>query len=210
MDHFEIHIQKSPSPRLWMLVQISGQYTLTLERHAWTVTGFPTISEQAVLTSQFINSLLKWTARASNFLITVCHFITQFTVCHFITMNNCSKSMENQRILILLSVISLIICLAINMPPAVIRTSVSAFWGRKGLSDKMCSLRCQEQHIENLTPTSCAKCTVPPKCSNNQFFANISRSMRSRGNSVGIENVSREISYRTDHSWVRLGLPISL
>jgi len=31
------------------------------------------------------------------------------------------------------------------------------------------------------------------------FFANISRSMRPRGKIVGVENVSREISYKVGH-----------
>jgi len=67
---------------------------------------------------------------------------------------------------------------------------------------------CQEQHTKNLAPTPCAKCTVPSKCPENQFFANISRSMTSRGKIVGVENVPREISYKIDHSGISLGLPI--
>jgi len=58
-------------------------------------------------------------------------------------------------------------------------------------------------------PTSCANALCLPKCPKNQFFANISLSIRSRG-IVGLENVPREISYKIDHSGISLGLPISL
>jgi len=54
------------------------------------------------------------------------------------------------------------------------------------------------------------RCAPSPKCPKNQFFANISRSMRSRGKIVEVENVPREISYKKNHSGISLGLPISL
>ena len=50
----------------------------------------------------------------------------------------------------------------------------------------------------------------PTKCPQNQFFANISKSMRLREKIVGTENVRREISHKIGHSRVSLCVPISL
>jgi len=58
--------------------------------------------------------------------------------------------------------------------------------------------------------TTCAKSAVPPKCSQNQFLANISQSVRPRGKIVEAENVPRGIFYRVGHSQVSLSLLIGL
>ena len=69
---------------------------------------------------------------------------------------------------------------------------------------------CQKQRIKISVPHPRAKCTVPPKCSQNQFSANISQSMRPREKIVEAENVLRKISYRIGYSRVSLQRPISL
>jgi len=45
----------------------------------------------------------------------------------------------------------------------------------------------------------------PNKCPKNQFFGQISRDLWGLEEIVGIENVPREIAYRTGHSRVSLG-----
>jgi len=59
-------------------------------------------------------------------------------------------------------------------------------------------------------PAPCSKCTVPPKCPQNQFFANIPQSIRPRKKIVEAKDVPREISYKIDHSRGSLCLSISL
>ena len=92
-----------------------------------------------------------------------------------------------------------------------VKTSVCAFWGGGKFSVMKCvrlGFRSNILKIPPPPPVLSALC--PNKCLNNQFFANVSWSMGSRGKIVGIENVPRKISYRTGHSRVSLSLPISL
>ena len=53
-------------------------------------------------------------------------------------------------------------------------------------------------------------CPPPPKCPQNQSFANISQFTRPREKIVETKNVSREISYNIDYTRVSLCAPINL
>ena len=55
--------------------------------------------------------------------------------------------------------------------------SLCILGGGKNFSDEMCSLRCQEQDIENPTPTSCAKCGCAPTNAPIIHFSGISRDL---------------------------------
>jgi len=69
---------------------------------------------------------------------------------------------------------------------------------------------CPKQHIKVETTSCAASGAAPRHVPQNQFFANISRSMSPRGKSVGIQNIPREISYWIGYSRIIPDLSISL